>query len=125
MGLGINLADWLSLLLSFGAVLVLLLFTLYFIKKINDRSLVRFGRGGLEVIQSISLGGRHRVVWVKVGGKELILGVTQQHITLLTERTSDTIDSVGGDGEDADPKTQGTGDQSIFGKFLRSAVKKE
>ncbi len=40
----------------------------------------------------MSLGGRHRVVWIRVQGRELILGVTLQQITLLAEWKSDKID---------------------------------
>ncbi len=125
MGLGINLADWLSLLLSFGAVLVLLFITLFFLKKINDSSLLSSGKEGLNVVRSISLGGRHRVVWIKAGGKELILGVTPQHITLLTEKTSDSIDGELGHGESVGQTVQTTGGTSLFGKVLGKVVKKE
>ena len=40
----------------------------------------------------MSLGERHRVVWIRVQGRELILGVTLQQITLLAEWKSDKID---------------------------------
>tara|TARA_B100000945_G_C20244036_1_gene531378 strand:+ start:9 stop:389 length:381 start_codon:yes stop_codon:yes gene_type:complete len=92
MGLGINLADWFYLLLSFGIVLALLLATLYVLKKINQTTISGGSKRGIKLVQSISLGGRHRVVWIKVQGRELILGVTVQQITLLAEWKSDKIE---------------------------------
>ena len=92
MGLGINLADWFYLLLSFGIVLALLLATLYVLKKINQTTISGDSKSGIKIVQSMSLGGRHRVVWIRVQGRELILGVTLQQISLLAEWKSDKIE---------------------------------
>ncbi len=91
MGLDMNLADWMSLLLSFVAVLVLLVITLFILKKISLSANLDSTGNRMIVLQSISLGGRHRLVRVRVHDKELILGVTLSNITLLDERKSDTI----------------------------------
>ncbi len=86
------MADWFYLLLSFGIVLALLLATLYMLKKINQTTISGGSKRGIKLVQSISLGGRHRVVWIRVQGRELILGVTLQQITLLAEWKSDKIE---------------------------------
>ena len=91
MGLGINLADWFYLLLSFGIVRASSSY-FYVLKKINQTTISGDSKRGIKLVQSISLGGRHRVVWVRVQGRELILGVTLQQITLLAEWKSDKIE---------------------------------
>ena len=42
----------------------------------------------LEVTAQVALGARERVVMVKVDGRTLVLGVTPQQVTLLTETDS-------------------------------------
>ena len=73
------------------AVLVLLVITLFILKKISLSANLDSTGNRMIVLQSISLGGRHRLVRVRVHDKELILGVTLSNITLLDERKSDTI----------------------------------
>ncbi len=71
----------LELLVGLGLVL-LVIFALAW-------ALRRFGAGawmqarGMRVVASLPLGTRERAVLVEVGGKQLLLGVTSQQVTLL------------------------------------------
>ena len=59
---------------------------------VDDFNSIHNSKSGIKIVQSMSLGGRHRVVWIRVQGRELILGVTLQQISLLAEWKSDKIE---------------------------------
>ncbi len=72
-------------------VLALLCAALYFLKRFGSRAgFSVFGRSDLKVEGQLPLGARKNVVVVRTLNKRLVLGVTDTHITLLSELDHDT-----------------------------------
>ncbi|NQZ86984.1 MAG: flagellar biosynthetic protein FliO [Colwellia sp.] len=69
-----------SMILSLLAVLVVIVIVAWILKKLQVGGLAV---NGLKVITSLNLGSKERLVVVQVGKKQLLLGVTGQHINLL------------------------------------------
>lgn len=61
----------------------------------------RASGGLMRVKAALAVGARERVVWIEAGGKQLLLGVTQQNIRTLHEFTGDypLIPSSGAEGD--------------------------
>ncbi len=75
-----------SLLLTFLLVLGLA----YFTSKFLGQRMTRAGGFGGKVYSTLSLGPNRAVHVVEIAGKFMVLGVTEQNITLLNEITSAT-----------------------------------
>lgn len=73
--------DLLQVIFSFSAVIGLLMFMLWGIKRWQPN--LASNRGGLSVKAALSLGGRDRLVVVQAGEREILLGVSPGNITLL------------------------------------------
>ena len=69
-----------SMIISLLMVLVLIILCAFVLKRFN---LTTQGVSQLNIISSLSLGAKERVIVVQVGEQQLLLGVTSQHITLL------------------------------------------
>ena len=76
---GVN--DLLQVIFSFSAVIGLLMFMLWGIKRWQPN--LASNRSGLSVKAALSLGGRDRLVVVQAGEREILLGVSPGNITLL------------------------------------------
>lgn len=76
---GVN--DLLQVIVSFSAVIGLLMFMLWGIKRWQPN--LASNRSGLSVKAALSLGGRDRLVVVQAGEREILLGVSPGNITLL------------------------------------------
>ena len=79
----------LPILQTFGALFLivgLLLLAFWLLRRYGGRlGLGLPGRRGLRLVEQLSLGGRRGVVVVRHQDRLLVLGVTDHHITLLTE----------------------------------------
>ena len=73
--------DLLQVIFSFSAVIGLLMFMLWGIKRWQPN--LASNRSGLSVKAALSLGGRDRLVVVQAGEREILLGVSPGNITLL------------------------------------------
>ena len=73
--------DLLQVIFSFSAVIGLLMFMLWGIKRWQPN--LASNRSGLSVKAALSLGGRDRLVVVQAGEREILLGVSAGNITLL------------------------------------------
>lgn len=75
--------DALQMLLSFALVVVLLLVLLHFLKKMQQGQ--GFGRHArrMQVIETLGLGPRQKVVITRVDDREFLLGVTATDIAVL------------------------------------------
>jgi flagellar protein FliO/FliZ len=75
--------DALQMLLSFGLVVVLLLVLLHFLKKMQQGQ--GFGRSArrMQVMETLGLGARQKVVITRVDDREFLLGVTATDISVL------------------------------------------
>jgi len=69
-----------SMILSLLMVLALIIVSAFVLKRFN---LVHQGGSQLNVVASLSLGAKERVIVVQAGKKQLLLGVTAHNITLL------------------------------------------
>ena len=82
-------ADMLQMLLSFGLVVVLLLVLLYFLKKMQQGQ--GFGRSArrMQVVETLGLGARQKVVITRVDDREFLLGITATDISVLGQWDAD------------------------------------
>lgn len=69
-----------SMILSLLMVLALIIVSAFVLKRFN---IAQQGNHQLSVVTSLSLGAKERIVVVKVGEQQLLLGVTAQQVTLL------------------------------------------
>jgi flagellar protein FliO/FliZ len=83
MSKAIEPSQWLSLVVSFALVLVLLLGTLWVLRRIGAAGLRPQAGRRLAIIESLWLGNRQRVVLLKVDGRELLIGISAQGIHRL------------------------------------------
>lgn len=79
-----SLSSLLSLAVNLGIVLALLYGTLWLLRRLGPAGLARHGRS-IRVIESASLGQGRSLVVVEAGERRLLLGVTAQHISLVSE----------------------------------------
>jgi flagellar protein FliO/FliZ len=85
--------DALQMLLSFGFVVVLLLVLLHFLKKMQQGQ--GFGRSArrMQVVETLGLGARQKVVITRVDDREFLLGVTATDISVLGQWAADDLPS--------------------------------
>jgi flagellar protein FliO/FliZ len=80
MGKVVEPSQWLSLIVSFALVLVLLLGTLWVLRRIGAAGLRPQAGRRLAIVESLWLGNRQRVVLLKVDERELLIGISAQGI---------------------------------------------
>lgn len=83
---GLSAFDVFKYLGSFALVIGLLLAVLISLKKLQASA--RFGRQSdtrLQVMESLSIGPRQKIALIRVGDREVLIGVTAQQITALGE----------------------------------------
>jgi flagellar protein FliO/FliZ len=83
MSKAIDTSQWLSLIASFALVLVLLLGTLWVLRRIGAAGLRPQAGRRLVVVESLWLGNRQRVVLLRIDSREILLGISNQGITRL------------------------------------------
>lgn len=83
MSKAIDTSQWLSLIASFALVLILLLGTLWVLRRIGAAGLRPQAGRRLVVVESLWLGNRQRVVLLRVDSREILLGISHQGITRL------------------------------------------
>ena len=85
----IGWTDILQMLLSFGFVVVLLLVLLHFLKKMQQGQ--GFGRSQrrMQVVETMGLGARQKVIITRVDDREFLLGVTATEIAVLGQWDAD------------------------------------
>jgi len=74
--------QWLSMLASFLLVIVLLVATLWLLRRMGGRAL-RGTSGRLAIVESLWIGPKQRLAIVRVDGREAMVAITQQQVTLL------------------------------------------
>ena len=90
-----------SAVLSFVFVIGLLLATLWFVRS-RGIGLGPMNGQGLRVVNSLRLGGKHRLDVVEYGGRRLLIGVAPNQITLLDNQAQDTAATETGPSEASD-----------------------
>ena len=90
-----------SAVLSFVFVIGLLLATLWFVRS-RGIGLGPMNGQGLRVVNSLRLGGKHRLDVVEYGGRRLLIGVAPNQITLLDNQAQDAAVTDTGPSEASD-----------------------
>jgi len=85
-------APALRMLLSLGAVLGVLAGCVWLVQRLRNGGAFRTGL--IEVVSGISLGGREKVVLLRVGGEEILVGISPAgmrplHVLQSSTRTTD------------------------------------
>lgn len=75
----------LRMLTSLGVILVILLFALYFARRIFKKQVVGSKDGLIRVVANTYIGIKKNISMVEVPGAVLILGVTSDNISLLAK----------------------------------------
>lgn len=74
--------EWLSMMGSFLVVLALLVVTLIAIKKMGPKIGITTSKR-LEVLEVQNLGGRQKIVLMRVNNEQVLVGLSAQQITRL------------------------------------------
>jgi flagellar biosynthetic protein FliO len=90
-------------LASFTLVVALLLGLLYLLKKLQTGSLLKSRPRRLELAETLILSSKTRLILVRIGARELLLGTTPTHISRLSEWRIDAHEA-----EATPPKAQTT-----------------
>jgi len=78
-----TLADWLQYLLSFGLVISLLLALLWTLRKLQNGAVLRKSFQRMQLVETLSVGPRQKIVLIQVDGREVLIGITAQNMTAL------------------------------------------
>jgi flagellar protein FliO/FliZ len=85
MHTGWNFMDWLQYLLSFALVIGLLLSLLWSLRKLqNGGPGLRKSDRRLQMIESLSVGPRQKIVLMRVDDREVLIGITAHQMTALS-----------------------------------------
>lgn len=90
-----------SAVVSFVFVIGLLLATLWFVRS-RGIGMGPMSGQGLRVVNSLRLGGKHRLDVVEYGGRRLLIGVAPNQITLLDNQAQDAAATDTGPSEASD-----------------------
>ena len=76
--------DWLQYLFSFVFVIGLLLALLWSLRKLQNGSpLLRKNTQRLQTLETLSVGPRQKIMLIRIDDREVLVGVTAQHMTVL------------------------------------------
>ncbi len=115
-------ALFVRLIVSLGVVIAVMAAAAWALKRMSNGSLVA-GRGRpgrpvrIEVLARQSLGRRSSVALVRAGSRGLVLGVTDQHVTLLAETSADELTI-----EEAPRTVPPIGDPTVAGSPWRNVA---
>lgn len=80
-----TLGDWLQYLFSFVFVIGLLLALLWTLRKLQNGSLIpRKTAQRLQILETLSVGPRQKIMLLRLDERDIMVGVTAQQMTLLT-----------------------------------------
>lgn len=117
MGQTIESGQILSMVASFALVIILLVATLWVLRRIGVSGMRSQGGRRLAIVDSLWLGNRQRIALIRVDGRELVVGISGQSITLITELSqAGTAASFAGVKEDLTESAQST----LSGDTVRS-----
>ena len=113
--------EWLSMMGSFLVVLALLVVTLIAIKKMGPKIGITTSKR-LEVLEVQNLGGRQKIVLMRVNNEQVLVGLSAQQITRLGSFPHAIFESYGDqvEGELAVPSKEETtkGFKQILSRVL-------
>lgn len=85
--------SWLRMSLALGFVIGLVFLSAWLLKRISAGRMIGglSARGGIKILDKTSLGDKRYLMVVRVEGKYLLLGVTQQSVSLVSELPQYTL----------------------------------
>jgi flagellar protein FliO/FliZ len=92
MAPGITGADLFRVLGSLALVIALLVLLLWALNRLNIKISSQNAGRKLQVVEILSLGGRQKIALVRVGAKEVLIGISPTQITALTGEMSSHVD---------------------------------
>jgi flagellar protein FliO/FliZ len=105
----VNAADDLAVLARVTASLVVVVALAVLAARFARKAGVRGGGAGLRVVERTGLSREASVAVVEVGGRGLVVGVTAQGVSLLTELTSEELAAATSQAASASGSTSGDG----------------
>jgi flagellar biosynthetic protein FliO len=111
--------QWLTMTGSFLFVIVLLVATLYLLKRLGSNYPVGSKRQ-IKIVDVQSLGARQKLLLVAVRGQEMLIGVSPHGITSLGDWQQSEQDG----GEELQPFQQSEGKKERFKDALLATVKR-
>jgi flagellar protein FliO/FliZ len=85
MNTGWTFLDWLQYVLSFALVIALLLALLWTLRKLQNGShMLRKKSQRLQMVETLSIGPRQKIVLLQVDGQDVLVGVTAHQMTALS-----------------------------------------
>jgi flagellar protein FliO/FliZ len=82
---GFSGADLFRMIGSMALVLIVMAVLLWVLKRMQAKMVSQVGARRLQVVESLSLNTRHKLALVRVGGHEVLVGVSPTHITALAQ----------------------------------------
>ena len=89
-------SEAIQIVLALLAVVVLIILVAWFVRRFSG--LGQAHGKPLRVVAAISVGNRERIAVIDVGGRQILVGITSQHISSLMQ-LDEPIDMSKGDGE--------------------------
>jgi flagellar protein FliO/FliZ len=83
MNAGLTGMDLLRMVGSMALVIVVLLAVLWGLKRIQNKMLIASHSGRMQVLETQSIGTRQKIVLVRIGSQEVLLGITPTQINAL------------------------------------------
>jgi flagellar protein FliO/FliZ len=77
--------DWLRYVLNFAVVIAVMVGCLWLLKRMQGKqfSLTRKNTNRMQIVETLSIGPRQKLMLVSIDGRELLIGATAQQITTL------------------------------------------
>ena len=95
MATGPSVWDVLQYLLSFAFVIGLLLALLWALRKLqNAQAFTRKSTARLRILETVSVAPRQKIALVRWDDREVLVGISAQHMTLLSPETTAPATSV-------------------------------
>ncbi|MDR0271842.1 MAG: flagellar biosynthetic protein FliO [Clostridiales bacterium] len=104
-----------SILRFFGATILVAALAYFATKKLAGSRMMGQRNGNLSVLESINVGGQAVIQLVKAGDKFLVVGVTKENITLLSEIDKEHINEP----ERPDFKNLNTPFAKVLSRFIQ------
>lgn len=87
-----GIIDWASFAASFFLVLILLAGTLFALKRMQGLGFSKQRQGQLQIVDTVALGTRQKLVLVEVGSRQVLVGLSPTQMTRLGEWRTESVE---------------------------------
>jgi|SaaInlStandDraft_1057018.scaffolds.fasta_scaffold19785_4 flagellar protein FliO/FliZ len=121
-----GLMDWLSMMGSFLLVIGLLMATLFFIKKMGP-GISNAANKRMQIIEIQNLGGRQKLLLVRVNSDQVLIGISPQGMTSLGSWPLDKQqqEQINEQGIEGSQEHTGSNPVENFKQLLTKTIKKQ